>query len=562
MNFSDEKRFGIHFTPPELAKIMCHKTLELHNKKNDNIRIIDPSCGKGIFFQFFLDLLPQKVHKHIEFTGIEKDKDLLAYTESLLSKHKSLQYNLINNDFLKLAAKSTLEEKFFDIVISNPPYVRTQVLGSTKAQSLSQEYGIKGRIDLYHVFIIAMTKLIKPSGVIGFLSPNRYLTTKTGITIRQYLTENYKDIELIDLGDTKLFKASVLPSLFFGIKKDEFQDSNTPVHAKFTRIYRIDSFVNDVQQRKSIYNLLSYCDEGIYSIDNSFFKVSKGFFHTDNNNKFAWILINDREKDWVNLIYKNTKYTFKDYSKVKVGIKTTADSIFIRDDWYELDEDIIPEDKLLLPILSKRDMDRWKPDIKNKNHKIIYPHFNRDNQKQVIDIDLFPKAKAYFFKHKSNLENRLYFKKTKRKWWEIWVSHNPDQWSKPKLVFPDISSQPLFCYDPEGYLVNGNCYWITLHDETSTELLFLMMALANSTLMTTYHDLIFQNKLYSGRRRYLTQYVESYPSPNPESKTSIDIISLTKQLINHNQDNEEIKRIENEIDNLVYDAFNSYHLKP
>ena len=49
----------------------------------------------------------------------------------------------------------------FDIVIANPPYVRTQILGAKRANELAHAYGLSGRVDLYQVFLLAMLKSLK-----------------------------------------------------------------------------------------------------------------------------------------------------------------------------------------------------------------------------------------------------------------------------------------------------------------------------------------------------------------------------------------------------------------
>ena len=91
--------------------------------------------------------------------------------------------------------------------------------------------------------------------------------------------------------------------------------------------------------------------------------------------------------------------------------------------------------------------------------------------------------------------------------------------------FPILALAQCFFYDHEGLMVDGNCYWIVA-EEDSTDLLFLIQGIANSNLMTHYHELVFNNKLYAGRRRYLTQYVEKYPLPDRFSKHSKKIIDL------------------------------------
>ncbi len=63
------------------------------------------------------------------------------------------------------------------------------------------------------------------------------LTTTGGTAIRQFLDENYEINEIIDLGDTKLFSAAVLPAIFIGRKKDKNDKTKNNDNAKFFRIY-------------------------------------------------------------------------------------------------------------------------------------------------------------------------------------------------------------------------------------------------------------------------------------------------------------------------------------
>ncbi|MBU1692909.1 MAG: hypothetical protein KKC51_02985, partial [Verrucomicrobia bacterium] len=62
------------------------------------------------------------------------------------------------------------------------------------------------------------------------------------------------------------------------------------------------------------------------------------------------------------------------------------------------------------------------------------------------------------------------------------------------------------------------------------ETIFLVLAVANSSLATRFHDLAFNNKLYSARRRYITQYVAQYPLPDCGSKPSRRIMELTQRI--------------------------------
>lgn len=110
------------------------------------------------------------------------------------------------------------------------------------------------------------------------------------------------------------------------------------------------------------------------------------------------------------------------------------------------------------------------------------------------------------------------------------MPQNPDLWKQPKLVFRDIVERPTFWLDIEGAVVNGDCYWLTCDDPDDTDLLWLAAAVGNSTFIERFYDYRFNNKLYSGRRRFMTQYVESFPLPDPTGSIGKKIISKARLL--------------------------------
>jgi hypothetical protein len=135
------------------------------------------------------------------------------------------------------------------------------------------------------------------------------------------------------------------------------------------------------------------------------------------------------------------------------------------------------------------------------------------------------------------------------------VPQNPSLWKLPKIVFPDISAVPRFYYDNTGKIVNGNCYWIVAEKEADNNILLLIQGIANSKLMTKYHDLVFNNKLYSGRRRYFSQYVENYPLPDINTIESRAIINTVKQ-INGMDDEKIISKLTKILEKQVAKAYN------
>lgn len=528
------KQTGATFTPKNFANYLSEKLINYH--KGTNLKVLDPACGDGALLMAMSETL-KKHNRIFELYGYDSNQRYLDIAkENLLINNQIINANLIYADFLEII---TLKQKqlslfdtdsspiseFADLIIANPPYVRTQILGTNQAQNLSKKFELKGRVDLYYPFLIAMTHALKDNGILGVITSNRYLSTKSGESIRRFLIDNYEILEVIDLGDTKLFDAAVLPAIFIGRKKTGANNKSS----KFYKIYEeLNGYQGKLYHANSIFDILNSELEGYFTINDKKYKKSTGFLKFTKTGECAWTMLTRDEANWISNIESHSKSFIKDHFKVRVGIKTTADDVFISDKWDMLDG-IKPENELLKELVSQENLKLWDS-CDEKKLKVLYPHLSINGKKVTIDINQYPKAKKYLLLHETKLKSRKYLIDAGRNWFEIWVPQNPAYWVLPKLVFPDISTTPRFCFDNSGKIVNGNCYWMVAEKEADIRILLLIQGIANSKLMTKYHDLVFNNKLYSGRRRYLSQYVENYPLPDINSEESFDIIKLVEEL--------------------------------
>lgn len=554
------KNTGATFTPKELAVFLAERIALYAQPKNN--RVLDPACGEGELLVAMGEVLNKK---SIDFslTGYDANEQYLSFAKDRLLRFGNEKFDLVHEDFLLSVDVSSVGNtpslfdectssvnNSFDIVIANPPYVRTQILGTEQAQNLARKFNLKGRVDLYYPFLIAMTESLKEDGILGVITSNRYLSTKSGESVRKYLSDNYEILELIDLGDTKLFDAAVLPAIFIGRKKKQKSASS----ANFIKIYEeLNDYKGDLISVESVYDVLKNNQSGYFVTANrKRYKKSSGTLKYKVGSTTCWEMLSNNESEWVAKIDKATKNRVEDFFKVKVGIKSTADKVFISNKWEELNG-TKPEDELLKELISQENIEPWNA-TDNFQLKVLYPHISVNGEKQTVDIEKYPKAKKYFIQHEEKLKGRKYLIDAGRQWFELWVPHRPDQWKYPKLVFPDISLNPRFYFDNGGKIVNGNCYWIVATKESDVEKLFLIQGIANSKLMTKYHDLVFNNKLYSGRRRYFTQYVEKYPLPDFNSEVAKEIIAIVKKL-NHSNDKTAISDLENQLEIAVAKSF-------
>ncbi len=238
MKADQVKANGVHYTPPELAEFLAEVVADRLSAGTSAIEILDPACGGGALLFALSQAVPSRLRKRVILCGYETDGEALRQAADLLANAGVADVVLEQRDFLAIEGidvgprrgQLSLLDDFesaalrqFDAVIANPPYVRTQVLGAATAQELARRFGLTGRVDLYHAFIKAMANVLKPGGVLGLLTSNRFLTVKSGASLRHLLRTEF-DLEAIyDLGDTKLFAAAVLPVIVIGEKAESLR---------------------------------------------------------------------------------------------------------------------------------------------------------------------------------------------------------------------------------------------------------------------------------------------------------------------------------------------------
>lgn len=552
---SRRKSGGIHYTPPALASFVARNALA-QVAVEGRLRVLDPACGDGVLLAAVAELVPESVH--VDLVGCDTDTSALAAAERRLSAlgRSNANWSLEACDFLAetvhlrdkreslldLEGLTSLSARF-DIVVANPPYVRTQTLGAEESRRLAATFGLKGRVDLYHAFAVAMTESLREGGVLALLCSNRFMTTKGGVSLRRYLNATLGIQRVYDLGDTKLFDAAVLPAVIVASR------GRTDGTATMASVYECPK-ASSAASAGSVLDVLDGDGEEYVTVGDTCFHVRRGKLRLDRPGD-PWVLASDDDR-WVEQVDQQTAMRFGDIGKIRVGIKTTADSVFIRSDWDDLGERS-PETDLLYPLLTHHSAHRWSAD--EPQRKVLYPYDMAEAKRAPLELKRWPYTAAYLQQHRERLEGRRYVVEAGRHWWEIWVPQRPAEWAWPKLVFPDISDEPRFSLDKTGSIVNGDCYWLALTSEANERLGLLAMAVANSTLGTRYYDSVCGNKLYSGRRRYITQYVERFPIPNPEAPESRKIVDLVKELISGGRKHSESTKLEVELDGLVWRSF-------
>ncbi|MEU8894466.1 N-6 DNA methylase [Nocardia sp. NPDC048505] len=250
--------------------------------------------------------------------------------------------------------------------------------------------------------------------------------------------------------------------------------------------------------------------------------------HRDHADIGAWRMSRPELDAWLAGVEAATWKTFGEVGRIRVGIKTTADRVFISDRWPHVDP--CPEPELLFDLITHHDLEPWRI-ARARDTRVLYPYDITQSRRIPVDLREFPGAAEYLQNHRALLAGRKYVIEGGREWFEIWVPQRPHLWQVPKLVFPDISVRPRFAFDRSGAVVNGDCYWISLADIGAERIAYLLMGVANSALGLRFYDAVCGNRLYSGRRRWITQYVSRLPVPDPGSRAAADIVGLVGEFV-------------------------------
>jgi hypothetical protein len=491
---------------------------------------LDPAVGDGALLEALLWELSRAGIEVSEVAGFDVDREALEVARHRLGaalegegedagtgkRSGECTLNLRCADFLEAELG---EERPFDLIIANPPYVRTQVLGRERARALASRHALRGRLDLYQVFAAILPAWLREGGAVAMITSNRFLSTRSGRDLRRRLLESLEMAGLWDLGDTRLFEAAVLPAVVVGIRARSPENQGVP----FCSIYSTDQ--EGDRECESVFDALGQPGAARLT-DGRRFWVEQGELRVGPKEDGVWAPTSLASLEWLERVAQHRWKRFGEVGEVRVGIKSTADAVFISDAWPPPGDEGRPE--WLRPLVTHHCARRYR--ARATQHEVLYTHRWGAGGREVIPLEDGPRARAHLEKHESRLSGRRYVQDAGRRWYELWVPQDPRAWAQPKMVFRDIVDRPTFWVDRSGAVVNGDCYWMRLREGEDSDLLWLAVAVANSTFIECFYDRAFHNKLYAGRRRFMTQYVENFPLPDPTSAEARSIIEIARSI--------------------------------
>ena len=337
----------------------------------------------------------------------------------------------------------------FDIVIGNPPYIQLQndsgKLAKLYADCNYKTFARTG--DIYCLFYERGYQLLKPNGHLCYITSNKWMRAGYGERTRDFFAKSTNPMLLIDFAGVKIFESATV-------------DTNVLLFAKAANEHKTWCAVTNKQNKDSIKNLSVF--------------VQQTGTECEFSGSDSWVILSPIEQSIKRKI-EAVGTPLKDWDvQINYGIKTGYNDAFIIST--EKREEILAncqsEDErkrtaeLIRPILRGRDIKRYGYNWAGLYLIATFPS-------RHYDIEQYPAVKNYLLsfgierleqtgkEHNMNGEKIKARKKTNNKWFETQDSISYwEDFSKPKIIYPETTMGAFFAFDENGYFIDKTCFML------------------------------------------------------------------------------------------------------
>lgn len=324
----------------------------------------------------------------------------------------------------------------FDVLIGNPPYIRSESLDVDDKEILDKKYEYYNKgADLYVAFFALGLEILKKKGVIAYITSNKYHRGGYGKSIRRHFVSNTKIEWIIDFDNAAVFKDLAAYPCILIAKNEIILNAINKIKVltwnKTTGGITTPSFLLKPFQELEQFTLEA---EG-------------------------WTLSSSSESNIIRKIQASGKRLEEIWPEsVFYGVKTGCNAAFIVSE--EVCKQIISMDpdakKVLKKCVRGRDVRKWKLDYQNK-WLIFIPRGD--------SLDKYPGVSSYLKSFREDLEPKpsdwpagkkwCGRKPGTYKWYELQDPVNyASKFSDHKVVCPTLISEAKFAVDNSSFFGN------------------------------------------------------------------------------------------------------------
>lgn len=491
---------GAVYTPKYIRDYIVQHVFTESPVSIDKCLCADISCGCGAFLYTVAQFIHQHTHQSYQDivghlygvdicqTSINRAQILLSLA-ALTENGEELceqMFHLYTSDsltfdFMSLPAVS--DNGGFDIIVGNPPYVRSKNIDVRTKANLYRWFTSKaGNPDLYIPFFEIGYTLLNECGRLGYITVNSFFKSINARALRKFFTENKVLLSIIDFGQQLVFKKKLAYTCLAFMSKENAISLNY-----------VKGCIDEVKSQKK-YDFYKIAYDSLES-------------HRGWNLNEADILDNIRKIEQAGEPL-GEKYVIKN------GIATLANRIYIfrptksDNEFYYLNCDgkEFRIEKDICKNIIKPNIIKTEADIQIKEEKVIFPY---DNTCNILPENVMKRDYPYTYKYLLTYKYVLDARDKGEGDYEEWYAFGRTQAitdSGRKLLFPYMSDLPHFIYTPQEDMMIYCGY--AIYNDSESELLILKKILESSVF-----DYYIKNtsKPYStGYYSYAKNYVKSF----------------------------------------------------
>lgn len=412
----------------------------------------------------------------------------------------------------------------FDIVVANPPYVRQESLpesdqGTYYQHAFPEVYN--GTADLYVFFFARALQLLREGGGLAFITSNMYMTSGYGEALRTCLSSSVQISSILDFGVLPIFDAGVCASIMVGRKNAAPDETMLVTAADVSSSVRM-AMVSTGANPASSENLKAELRDL-----ERFIQLSRaGELRQNQFGPKAWRLENRTIVELFNrLANLGASLRTLTNGQMNNGIKTGFNKAFVIDQ--PTRDALVAQDaksvELLRPWLRGRDIKYWKPQWQGQYLVSIQNSGDSDSTNpwrfETSESDarvVFRSSYPAIHEHLSEYENELRKRSDQgRFWWELRPCAYFEQFSQPKIMWPEIVAQPKFAMDVNGSLANNKVFFCVGLGEAE-------LALMNSSVGEFLVRMTCPI-LDSGSVQMMLQYLWNFPIPEISQQQRVEL---------------------------------------
>jgi type I restriction-modification system DNA methylase subunit len=403
----------------------------------------------------------------------------------------------------------------FDVIISNPPYERIQVMQANApeaAEFLKANYraAASGNFDIYVCFIERGLQLLNAKGFLGYICPHKFFQAEYGAPVRKLLSDGKHVREIVSFGDQQVFtQASTYTCLLFLEKAPQAQ-------SHFIKVDDLDD----------------WRATGAAACG----KIAPAVFTSE-----PWNFVLGNGAELFARLNQNSIRLRDVAGRIAQGIRTSANPVYVLDIVSMNDSEITAfseqlqrevklERKSIAPFLQGQDIRRYA--LQHCSKVVVLPYqIKAGRAKLIAETQLrkeFPLTYDYLRQNKKLLEDREEGRMRGGDWYAFVYPKNLELMLSPKILVPDIANFSSFAFDEAGEFAFTSGYGITLKADAKESPPFLL-GLLNSRLLDYYLKQV-STTLRGGYFRYFTQFIEQLPVKRIDPKNKRET-KLQKEIV-------------------------------